>query len=214
MMLAVAKALMSLATCCLGESRRDWAFAMQGEFDAAIEEGCPLTFAAGCLIAAWREMPRQAEGRLVLANYALALGLLLPMAVLQFTHAIGVILLFIGQVGPGGLLSSGGTQNPYLVWSQLSAAPILLMLWLLLGVGHLRLAWVLVDRDWSSVVKVGALIGAATVTLFTFMGVLFLDVGSLISHAAALAFEFAAIIAAARGQARLVLAASPDLLAW
>ena len=33
MMLAVAKALMSLATCCLGESRRDWAFAMQGEFD-------------------------------------------------------------------------------------------------------------------------------------------------------------------------------------
>ena len=62
---------------------------MQGEFDAAIADGRPLTFAVGCLIAAWREMPTQAQGRFVLANYALALGLLVPTAGLQFACVIG-----------------------------------------------------------------------------------------------------------------------------
>jgi len=81
---AVSRALMALAICCLGESRREWALAMRGEFEAAIEEREPLAFAAGCLIAAWREMPKHAEGRLVLANHALALGLLVPVAVFQF----------------------------------------------------------------------------------------------------------------------------------
>ena len=189
---AAAKAVMTLATSCLGENRREWAFAMEGEFEAAIEDGKPLAFATGCLIAAWREMPKQAEGRLVLANYALALGLLIPMAVLQFMQAVGVTLTI------------GDNQNPYLAWSQLTAAPILLILWLLLGIGHLRLAWVLVERDWSGVMRVGALIGAAMVTLFLFMGVLFLDIDALLSQVAALAFELTAILATARGQARLL----------
>src|ERR1700712_3452057 len=74
-----ARAVMSLATCCLGEDRREWALAMQGEFEVAAEKGEPLAFAAGCLIAAWGEMPKHEEGRLVLANYTLALGLLIPM---------------------------------------------------------------------------------------------------------------------------------------
>ena len=189
---AAAKAVMTLATSCLGENRREWAFAMEGEFEAAIKDGKPLAFATGCLIAAWREMPKQAEGRLVLANYALALGLLIPMAVLQFMQAVGVTLTI------------GDNQNPYLAWSQLTAAPILLILWLLLGIGHLRLAWVLVERDWSGVMRVGALIGAAMVTLFLFMGVLFLDIDALLSQVAALAFELTAILATARGQARLL----------
>jgi len=196
---AAAKAVMTLATSCLGENRREWAFAMEGEFEAAIEDGKPLAFATGCLIAAWREMPKQAEGRLVLANYALALGLLIPMAVLQFMQAVGVTLTI------------GDNQNPYLAWSQLTAAPILLILWLLLGIGHLRLAWVLVERDWSGVMRVGALIGAAMVTLFLFMGVLFLDIDALLSQVAALAFELTAILATARGQARLLSSATIEV---
>jgi len=196
---AAAKAVMTLATSCLGENRREWAFAMEGEFEAAIEDGKPLAFATGCLIAAWREMPKQAEGRLVLANYALALGLLIPMAVLQFMQAVGVTLTI------------GDNQNPYLAWSQLTAAPILLVLWLLLGIGHLRLAWVLVERDWSGVMRVGALIGAAMVTLFLFMGVLFLDIDALLSQVAALAFELSAILATARGQARLLSSATIEV---
>jgi hypothetical protein len=172
---------------------------MEGEFEAAIEDGKPLAFATGCLIAAWREMPKQAEGRLVLANYALALGLLIPMAVLQFMQAVGVTLTI------------GDNQNPYLAWSQLTAAPILLILWLLLGIGHLRLAWVLVERDWSGVMRVGALIGAAMVTLFLFMGVLFLDIDALLSQVAALAFELTAILATARGQARLLSSATIEV---
>ena len=196
---AAAKAVMTLATSCLGENRREWAFAMEGEFEAAIEDGKPLAFATGCLIAAWREMPKQAEGRLVLANYALALGLLIPMAVLQFMQAVGVPLTI------------GDKQNPYLAWSQLTAAPILLILWLLLGIGHLRLAWVLVERDWSGVMRVGALIGAAMVTLFLFMGVLFLDIDALLSQVAALAFELTAILATARGQARLLSSATIEV---
>lgn len=199
---ALAKAVMTLATASLGENRREWAFAMEGEFEAAIEDGTSLAFATGCLIAAWREVPRQAEGRLVLANYALALGLLIPMAVLQFAQAVGVTLTI------------GDSPNPYLAWSQLTAAPILLILWVLLGMGHLRLAWALVERDWLGVMRVGALIGAAMITLFLFMGVLFLDVGALLSQAVALAFELTAILAAARGQARLVSNTTVEVAVW
>ncbi len=208
---AVARAVMALASCCLGESRREWARAMQAEFDAAIAAGKPLAFATGCLIAAWREMPRQAEGRLVVATYALALGVLIPMAVFQFARAFGYSYAFAEGGRPGFALLAGATQNPYFAWSQFSAVPGLLVLWLLLGMGHLRLAWALVDRDWLCVVKVGALIGATIVTLFIFMAVLLLDVTTLISQAAALAIELTAILAAARWHARLCPNAAPEM---
>jgi hypothetical protein len=204
----VSRALMSLATYSLGESRREWAFAMQAEYEAADEAGAPLAFAAGCLIAAWCEMPNREEGRLALANHALALGLLIPVACLQFACAIG---LFTGH---GGLLAFGGSPDPYLAGPQLGAIPALIILWLVLGVGHLRLAWVLVERDWPSVVKVGALMAAATVTLFGFMGVLFLDATPLLRQAAVLAIEFMAVLAAARWHARLFPNAAPEQPAW
>ena len=108
---------------------------MQAEFEAAAEDGKPLAFAIGCLIAAWREMVKQGEGRLALANYALALGLLIPMAVQQFEQAVG-FSMFLGA----GIPARSAGQNPYLIWSQNSAAPVLLVLWLLLGIAHLCLA--------------------------------------------------------------------------
>jgi len=179
---------------------------MQAEFEAAVEDGKPFLFAVGCLVAAWREMARHGEGRLVLANYALALGLLLPMAVFQFGQAIGFPSTF-----PAG---GGAEQNPYLTWSQNSAVPVLAVLWLMLGMAHLCLAWVLVEGDWLRVVKCGALIGATTVTLFLFMGILVLDLSPLISQATELGIELAAILTAARWHDRLFSSASRELLAW
>ena len=166
---AVARSLMTLATCCLGNSRREWAQAMQAEFVEAGAAGRQLGFAAGCLIAAWREMPRHAEGRLILADHVLALGLLLPAAFLQFACAIG---LTGGPGGIYGMLALVGGNEPYLVNAQAGAVPILLVLWLLLGTTHLRLAWALLDRDRGCIVQAGSLIAAAAITLVMMVAVL------------------------------------------
>ncbi|HEX8414784.1 MAG TPA: hypothetical protein VF637_12990 [Sphingomicrobium sp.] len=203
MMAVAARALMSLATCCLGEDRRDWALAMQGEFEAAVHKRESLAFAAGCLFAAWREMPKQEEGRFVLANYTLALGVLIPMAVLQLACAIGSPNVFTGQSGSYQMLSDGGGKGPFLMDAQLSAAPALLVIWLLLGIGHLRLAWVLVERNWAGVTKVAATIAATAVALFIFSEVLFFDVASLLPQAAMLGIELALVFVVARWEASI-----------
>jgi hypothetical protein len=200
---------MALAAALVGEDRREWALAMRVEFEAARAEGEGLAFATGCLIAAWGEMPKHAEGRLVLANYALALGLLIPMGVLQFTLALGFPSVFIGGGGVNPMLPSAASQNPLVAWSQLSSVPCLLALWLLLGISHLRLAWVLVDGDWESVAKASALIGATITTLFIVMGVLQFDLTLVILQAAAMAIELTALVAVARGHALLLPSAAP-----
>jgi len=94
---AFARAVMALAVRCLRADCYEWGLAMEAEFEAAAEDGKPLLFATGCLIAGWREMVNHDEGRLVLAKYALALGLLLPIAGLQFERVIGVSSVFYGQ---------------------------------------------------------------------------------------------------------------------
>ena len=219
MTVALSRAVMSLAICGFGESRHEWALAMRAEFDEAVAEGKPLAFAAGCLVAAWREMPNHAEGRLVLANYALALGLLIPMAVLQFAVALGSSSVFIGGVAFSGA-TLGAAQSPALPLLQFCGAPCLLALWPLLGIAHLRLAWVLVDRDWTRVVKVSALIGATLATLFVLtVGALVLDATLVMMQAAALvtlqdaamAIELTAVIAVARRHARLFPDAAPEM---
>lgn len=198
---SVSQVLMTLAVRSLGESRREWALAMRVEFVAARAEGEGLRFALGCLIAAWGEMPKHAEGRHVLANYAIAIGLLIPMAALLFALTVGFSSALMGE--RNGVLLAGATQNPVLASSQISAVPCLLILWLLLGLGHLRLAWVLVERDWSRVIQTAALIGASIVTLFIVTGVLMLDLTFVSLQAAATAAELTAIVGAARWHARL-----------
>jgi hypothetical protein len=199
----VSRALMLVADCCLGESRREWAHAMLGEFEVAVAEGRPFVFAAGCLVAAWREMPNHAEGRLVMSIYALALGVLIPMAVLPFALTLGFSPVFAGGQAFNGVLPVGMSLNPLLGPSQADAAPGLLALWLLIGVGHLRLAWVLVELDWAGVVKVAALIGAALLTLILFMAALAVDLRFVALQAAAMTIEFGALTGAARRHARL-----------
>lgn len=194
---------MAVAAASLGENRREWALAMQAELDWAIEDGSPLAFAIGCLIAAWREMPRQAQGRFALANHALALGVLIPTAVLQLACVVGFPYLFLGRGGIDGIVAARRSQDPYLADPYLAAVPALVALWLLLGMGHLCLAWLLLDRDWARVAKVGALILAASATLVIFAGVLFMDDAGVVLQALLLAIELTAIYGSARWHARV-----------
>src|SRR5262245_56110678 len=108
---AIARAMMALAAHCLGESRREWAAAMQAEFEM-LAEGESLRFAIGCLAAALREMPAREEGRFTLTNYALALGLMIPMAALQFGCALlGLPHLYPGERGLPGALLEGAAHE-------------------------------------------------------------------------------------------------------
>jgi hypothetical protein len=200
---AISRAVMALAICCLGESRRPWALAMQAEFDEALADGKPFAFAIGCLLAGWREMPGHAEGRFVLSTYTLALGVLLPMAVAQTALALGFSSVLFGGERFDPVLLVGLGHNPLPADIQLGAAPSLLALWLLLGIGHVWLAWVLVEQDWARMIRAGALIGATMATLFIVMGVLLLDLTFVGLQAAALALELAALVAVARRHERL-----------
>jgi hypothetical protein len=202
MTMSLARALMTLAVRSLGEGRREWARAMQAEFQAALDDGRPLAFAAGCLIAAWRQLPTQERGRLHLASHAVALGVLIPMAVVQLECVAGVPYSSLGSVAPCP------AQELILGDAYRAATPSFLGLWLLLGLGHLRLAWVLLERDWARLVRVAAVTVAASATLVIFTVVLFLDDAGVSVQAGLLGFELAAIYALARWDARL----SPD--AW
>lgn len=197
MMLRLAKALMALTVRSLGEDRSEWARAMQGEFQAALDDGRPLAFAAGCLIAAWRELPAHDCGRLQLANHGVALGVLIPMAALQLECAAGVPLFSVGLVAPAG------GQELILGDAYRSATPSFLALWLLLSLGHLRLAWVLLERDWARVVRVAAMTAAASATLVIFTVVLFLDDAGVGLQAALVAIELAAVYALGRWDERV-----------
>ena len=211
MKVAVSRALLALASRSLGSDRRTWAMAMEAEFEAAVEDRRPFLFALGCLFAAWREIGKHSEGRLIVATYALALGVLIPMAAMQFRQAVGFLSSVDGP--PFGNPSASDGPNLYLIWSQNSAIPVLLITWLLLGMAHLFLAWMLVEGDWPRIVKCGTLIGAAMITLSLFMGVLMLDLSSLRAQVAELAIEFVAVVSISRWHARVLADASRDLLA-
>lgn len=210
----LSRAVMVLAVRCFGRSRREWAEAMQAEFEVALAAGNPLGFATGCLAAAWSEMPRHAEGRQVLANYLFALVVLIPMAVVPVALVFG-LSSGLAQADPSsGLLLAGAShENPVLAWPQLGAAPGLVTLWLLLGVAHLVLAWRLVEQDWARAIKVGALIVATLATLLIVMAALALDLTFVTLTIAAMALELSAVAAAVRAQMRSFAQASPEMAA-
>jgi hypothetical protein len=204
---ALARALLALAACCLGESRRSWALAMHGELEAAIAAGRPLAFAAGCVVAAWREMPRHAEGRFVLASNALALGLLVPLAGLQLASAAGLPFPFWGGGAFYSGPAAGSVQDLYLYEAFAGAAPSLLGLSLFLSVLQLRFAWLLLDGDWDGVARIGSKIAASAAALAIFTGVLFLDGKALALHSGVLAIDLIAALAATRWRRRIFPAA-------
>lgn len=208
---ALARAVMALAAACLGESRRQWGLAMQAEFESAAADGKPLLFAIGCLAAAWRALLTREEGRFVLTNYALALGLMIPMAALQIGCAVfGLPYLYAGQDGLRGALLDGGAQEGLLRSVYQAAVPSLSLLLLLVGVGHLCIAWAMLERDWARVRRMGALTLAAAATLIIFMGALFLDSSQALLQAAILAIELATVCVVARWHAQLPPAAAEE----
>lgn len=159
----------------------------------AVSAGSRLSFAIGCLIAACREVPRHHEGRISLASHTLSIAILVPMA--------AILLMHTGSIGHSanayGVVDHAGSQNPFLAEGQLAAAPALLLLWLTLGAAHLRLAWVLPERDWSRVFNVSAMIVAGTATLAIYTSVLFIYDARVALFAVATAFELAAVSALA-----------------
>lgn len=199
---AVARAVMSLALRCLGNHRREWGLAMQAEFEAAVADGKPLTFAIGCLIGAWREMPANEEGRFVIASHVLALGLILPVTVMMLS---GIVAEF-GHSGIQVLLPLGSGSGPLLTDGNRSAVPSLGFILALLGAAHLRIAWALLECDWPRVADTATMIAALTVTLAMFSGVVFVS-GSGLVHAAVAALELLAVLVLARWHAQLPLAA-------
>ncbi|MFA6113910.1 MAG: hypothetical protein WC729_07950 [Sphingomonas sp.] len=204
----VSRAVMALAVCCLDESRREWSAAMLAEFEAAVTDGKPLLFAIGCLAAAWREMLTRERGRFVLTNYALVLGVMIPMAALQIGCALlGLPYLYPGQHGLSGALLEGGTHEGLLRGVYQAAIPSLAFLQLLIGLGHLRIAWVMLNRDWAGVTRSGMRMLAAAATLILFMGVLFLDSTQALLQGAVLAIELAAVSMVARWHVQLSPAA-------
>jgi hypothetical protein len=200
MMGTVARAIMRVATIALGNDRKDWSAAMQVEFEFAALDGRSLLFACGCLIASCREMPRHEQGRFLIANYAFALVVLIPVAVLQMACAEGSPPSFLW---PGLTPSPGSSQSLYLADAYRAAVPSLSALWSLLGLGHLALAWLVLDRDWERVATVAALMLAVSATLFVLGGVLFLDGRGITLQAGLVAMVVTMLYVSARWHARL-----------
>ena len=67
----------------------------------------------------------------------------------------------------------------------------------------LRIAWLVLERDWARVAAVGTLTAAATVALVIFTTVVFDQYASALIQAATLAVQLSAIAALARWHARL-----------
>lgn len=193
MRMTIARAMMAVAVHCLGDHRRDWALAMQTEFDRAAEAGEPLSFAFGCLSAAWRELLAHEEGRFVLASHLLAVGLIVPMAALLLSSVALSFPYWKSDVAEDiQLLATGGIILPVNDGNR-AGLPLLAFLTLMLGLGHPCMAWVLLNRDWKHVAVMGQGGAAVMLTIVTFTGVLFLQNAFILPQATAVAVELAAI---------------------
>lgn len=200
---ALSRAVMALAVSCVGRRRREWGRAMEGEFEAAREDGKPLVFALGCLIAAWRELPAHEEGRFIIASHLLAFVLLVPTAALLASSILADFpFSYLGPPGAQSLLEATGAQKPLLSEANRSALPPLAALLALLAASHLRIAWLVLERDWARAAGAAAMAAAATVTLILFTTLTFAYSAAAPAQAAALAIELAAVSALARWHAR------------
>lgn len=192
---SLSRAILAIATACMNEDRQAWSRAMNAEYHAAAAEGQELSFAIGCLVAAWRELLTSAQGRFLLTNYAVALGIMVPMAAIEIGCAIfGLPYLYPDQRGLPGALLVGGSQEALLRHTYLSAIPALALLQLVAGAGHLRLAWSLLDRDWAGALRWSTLTLAGMFTLVIFMGVFFLDSRQALMQGCVVVIEVAILL--------------------
>jgi len=209
MTVTLARAVMALAEACLGDHRRDWALAMRSELDVAIDDRKPLGFAVGCLTGALRDMPKHGEGRFTLTSHAVALGLFPIAALLIVGTASGFPFLPSGHAGLSGWLAGSGAPSPLLTpWNRGFAPALAVLVWGIVA-GHLLMPWFILERDWTRVATLARVNSAATVTLFLFTGVLFLDVAFMLLPAVALAIELLAIWHLYQWQTHLFAGAPP-----
>lgn len=205
---SIARAMVTLASACMEEKHSEWGLAMQAELEEAIAAGKPLRFAVGCLAASLRRMPVHNEGRFSLTAHAFALGLLIPVAALQ----TGLALFgFPHSLARGSALTSG--QNALLGGMYHATIPLLVVLMLVLAIGHLGMAWLLLNRDWQRVVKAGALTLSTMIAIVTFMSVLNLEVGLALLQCAILMVELAVLGGLASWHADLLQPREADLAA-
>lgn len=189
---------MAVAVRSLGAHRHAWAQAMATEFEVAKEDGRPFRFALGCLIAAWRTMPAHAEGRFMLASYALSLGILIPMAaMLALAAAFGFPFLAASD-GIDGYLSGGGAHVLLLNDGSLFLAPSLTLLMMAMAALHLPLAWWMLDGDWDRVAAANRLGAAIAMTLAIVTSCAALNPTRLLLPIAALAAEMGMILVLTR----------------
>ena len=207
----LARAVMRLAEACLGDRRRDWALAMRIELDVAIDDGKPLTFAVGCLTGAVRDMPKHEEGRFTLTSHAVALGLFPIVALLMLGTAAGFPFLPSGHAGISGWLAGTGEPTSLLTpWNRNFAPALAVLIWGLVA-GHLLMPWFILERDWTRVATLARVNSAATVTLFLFTTVLFLDLAFMLLPVVGLAIELLAIWHLYRWQTDLFVGAPPEM---
>lgn len=203
MMATLARAMMALAEACMGDRRRDWALAMRAELDMAIADGRPLSFAAGCLAGAVRDMPRHDEGRFTLTSHAVALGLFPIAAMLIVGTASGFPFLSSGHHGFAGWLAGSGAPAPLLTpWNRGFAPALAVLIWGIVA-GHALMPWLILERNWTRVATLARVNAAATVTLFLFAMILFLDMAFVLLPVAGLVIELVAVWQLYRWQTHL-----------
>jgi hypothetical protein len=176
MIAMLSRCVMALAIAGLGDRNHEWGLAMQGEFEASIDDGRPLFFAFGCLLGAWRMRLANPDGRFALASYALAVGLILPLAsVLAVGAIVGFPYLDFAQDNVVGILAIDGAPTTLLNDGNRAAASSLSMVVLLLAGTSVLIAWAILDQNWVCVAAVERLTVAATLTLLVFVGLLGFD---------------------------------------
>lgn len=197
---ALARATMALATACMAKKDQAWAQAMQAELEKAINARKPLRFAFGCLFASLRRMPTHDEGRFTLTSHGFAIGLMLPVAALQLGGALSGVSRFLSI---GNFAAAGSLQAFFLANAYQVAIPLLAILTLLLGVGHLRMAWALLDRDWSRVETTAAFTLAAAITSIVLLGLLDFGTAQALRQVGIVVIELAGLNVLARWHAEL-----------
>jgi len=199
----LARAVVALSARSLGGRRETWGQAMQSELEAAIDDGRPLAFAVGCLLASWRELPAYPEGRLTLTIQLLATGLIVPIAaLLLWCGLLGYPYLAFGDIGLWGFLAGNSEQILLLNDGDRAVAPALTLLILVQAASQLLLAWFVLERDWQRVSAIGCL-NAAALTTFIIVTTLLDLAGSItLLQVAGLMAEILALLAVAKWHAQ------------
>lgn len=195
MTVLIARVVMKLAMAGMGSHRSEWAAAMRAEFATAAEAGEGLSFAYGCLVTAWRELPTHHQGRLALSRYTFSLGLILPAA------AILLAGLWYGYPWVEPAYADGiahfarmPTGLPSATWAGNAFAVTGLATLLFLRVAGLILAaWFVVEADWDRAAAIQRAGAASTITLTLFSAVAFADVTCVILPLFALGVELLSI---------------------